>query len=96
MFHKPRITTEDTAKVNLTLTTAAGAGGVVVESYEPKFLKVDAPAKQPSGKWQITAHLPADDAEAAKYQPDGFMEGKVVLKVAGLDRPVTIRVKWVP
>jgi hypothetical protein len=95
-FRKPRITDEDTAKVNLTLTTAVGEGGVVVESYEPKFLKVDAPVKQPSGKWLITAHMPKDDPEAAKYQPDAFMEGKVVLKVAGMQRPVTIRVKWDP
>jgi hypothetical protein len=94
-FKKPRITDEDTARVHL-FVNASGNDKVTVESWEPKFLKFDAPEKEPNGKWLITAHLPKDDPEAAKYQPDEFFEGKVVLKAAGLDKPITIRVKWEP
>jgi hypothetical protein len=94
-FKKPRITDGEAARVQL-FVNASGNGVVTVESSEPKFLKVDAPEKEPSGKWLITAHIPKDDPEAAKYQPDEFMEGKVVLKAAGLDKPITIRVKWEP
>jgi hypothetical protein len=95
LFQKPHITDEDTARVHLFVNTE-DKGAVTVESWEPKFLKVDAPEKLLNGKWLITAHIPKDNEEAAKYQPDRFMEGKVVLKAPGLDRPVTIRVKWAP
>lgn len=94
-FKTAHITDGEQAKVHLVVNSAE-VGAVTVESWEPKFLKVDAPQKDPSGKWLIVAHIPKDNAEAAKFQPDAFMEGKVVLKVAGLNRPVTIRVKWVP
>jgi hypothetical protein len=95
LFHKPRITEEDTVRVNLFVNTS-DKGDVTVEASEPKFLKVDQPQKQPNGKWLIAAHIPKDDPDAAKYQADRFMEGKVVLKAAGIDRPITIRVKWEP
>jgi hypothetical protein len=94
LFQKPHITDEATAKVHLFINSSE-AGAVTVESWEPKFLKVDVPEKELSGKWLIAAHLPKDNAEAAKHQPDQFMEGKVVLKAAGLG-PITIRVKWKP
>ncbi len=95
-FRKARITDEDTARVNLTIDAAPDMGAVTVDSWTPKFLKVDAPEKRPSGKWLIVVHIPKNNPEAAKYQPDSFMEGQVVLKVSGIARPVTIRVKWEP
>jgi hypothetical protein len=94
-FKKPRITDGDTARVQL-FVNASGNDAVTVESFEPKFLKVDAPTKEPNGKWLVTAHISKDDPEAAKYQPDEFFEGKVVLKAAGVPGPITIRVKWEP
>jgi hypothetical protein len=96
VFRKPNITDEDTAQVNLRFKTPPANESVAVESYEPKFLKVDVPQKLGEGSWRIAAHLSRDSAEAAKFQPDSFMEGQVVLKVAGLDRPVIVRVKWDP
>jgi hypothetical protein len=95
LFQKPRITEEAEAKVHL-FVNSAEAGAVTVESWSPKFLTVDAPKKEANGKWLLVARLPKDNPEAAKYQPDSFMEGEVVLKVAGIDRPVKIRVKWQP
>jgi hypothetical protein len=94
-FKKPHISDGDTARVQL-FVNASGNDAVTVESFEPKFLKVDAPEKQPNGKWLITAHIPKDDPEAVKHQPDEFFEGKVVLKAAGVPGPITIRVKWEP
>ncbi len=94
LFRKPNITEEDTQRVDVTIISGSKKEGVQVESYEPKFLKVDPPQSLGGGKWRITAHL--GNPEAAKYQPDAPVEGQVVLKIAGLDRPVPIRVKWDP
>ncbi len=96
LFSKPKISEEDAKKVWLTYINAAGKEEVTVDRVEPDFLQVDPPKKELNGKWLITAHLPANNPEAAKYQADPPMSGKVVLKVAGLERPVTIQVKWDP
>jgi hypothetical protein len=95
-FTKPDITDEDTAKVRLTFINPPAKEEVSVESAEPSFVQVDKPERGLDGKWLITAHLPKNNAEAAKCQADPPMIGKVVLKVSGLDRPVTVRVKWEP
>jgi hypothetical protein len=94
LFQKPNITDEDTQRVDLTIISKAPDEKVEVASYEPKFLKVDPPQQLPGGRWRITAHL--GNPDAAKFQPDAPVEGQVVLKVSGLDRPVPIRVKWSP
>jgi hypothetical protein len=95
-FSKPDITDEDTAKVRLTFINPPAKEEVSVESAEPSFVQVDKPERGLDGKWLITAHLPKNNAEAAKCQSDPPMIGKVLLKVSGLDRPVTVRVKWEP
>jgi hypothetical protein len=96
LFKKSQISEEDEAKVRLTYINPTGKGVVTVASVEPSFLKVDAPKKGLDGKWLITAHLPANSPEATKYQANPPMVGTVVLKVAGLERPVTVKVKWDP
>ena len=98
VFRKPNITDEDTAKVIVTFIVKPSKEkeSVEVASYEPKFLKVDPPQSLGGGRWVITARLEQGNAEAAKFQPDAPVEGQVVLKVSGLDRPVPIRVKWDP
>jgi hypothetical protein len=98
LFRKPNITDEDTAKVIVTFIVKPSKEkeSVEVASYEPKFLKVDPPQSLGGGRWVITARLEQGNAEAAKFQPDAPVEGQVVLKVSGLDRPVPIRVKWDP
>ncbi len=94
-FSKPNITDEEAAKVILTFVGVKGSKeSVEVASYEPKFLRVDPPLSLGRSRWLITAHL--GNPEAAKFQADAPVEGQVVLKVAGLDRPVPIRVKWNP
>jgi len=98
LFRKPNITDEDAAKVIVTFIVKPSKEkeSVEVASYEPKFLKVDPPQSLGGGRWVITARLEQGNAEAAKFQPDAPVEGQVVLKVSGLDRPVPIRVKWDP
>jgi hypothetical protein len=95
-FTKPKMTDGDTARIDVTFDVPTGNENIAVESVEPKFVQVDTPQKVSPGRWRITAHLPKDDPEAAKLQVDPPMEGQVVLKVAGLDRPVPVRVKWDP
>ncbi len=98
LFSNPKISDAATAKLRLTYINATGKEDVTVEreSVEPSFLQVDKPERGLDGKWLLTVHLPANNPEAAKYQADPPMIGKVVLKVAGLERPVTVRVKWNP
>jgi len=96
LFTKPKISDEDTAKVIVTFIVKADKEGIEVANYEPRFLKVDPPQSLGGGRWLITAHLEPGDPEAAKFQADAPVEGQVVLKVAGLDRPVPVRVKWNP
>lgn len=97
LFTKPNITEEDTARVNLTFIDLSDKYKVELDSYEPKFLKVNPPERVGAGKWRVTAQLPKNNPEAAKFQadPDG-LEGQVALKVAGVDRLVKIRVRWRP
>jgi len=96
LFKKPDITEEDTARVNLTFNTPSPRESVTVKSVEPKFLTCDKPEKGLDGRWRITVHMPRNNAEAAKYQADPPMIGRVVLEVGGLERPVIVKVMWQP
>jgi hypothetical protein len=97
LFTKPKVSEDDTAQVRLYYINPPGKEEVTVESVEPSFLQVDKPTKElGGGKWVITARLPANSPEAARYQADPPLRGKVVLKVAGLERPLTVPVKWEP
>jgi hypothetical protein len=96
LFGKALVSEEDTAKVRLTYINPTGKDEVTVESVEPSFLQVDKPTKGLDGKWLVIARLPANNPDAAKYQAEPPMVGKVVLKVAGLERPVSVKVKWDP
>ena len=42
---------------------------VKVESFEPAFLKVDAPERLARGRWRVTAHVPKDAPGAAVSDP---------------------------
>jgi hypothetical protein len=96
LFSKPKVSEEDTAQVRLTYINPPGKEEVTVESVEPSFLQAEKPEKRLGGKWVLTVHLPANNPEAAKYQGDPPLRGKVVLKVAGLEKPLTVPVKWDP
>lgn len=97
VFTKPRITEADSFKVNVTFNGVPKEDRIEVVRVEPSFLKAEARRVAP-GRWQVTANLPADNAEAARYQADLFMEGKIVLKGAGPagDVEMPVRVKWDP
>jgi hypothetical protein len=97
LFTKQKVSEEDSAQVRLNYINPPGKEDVSVESVEPSFLQVDKPKKElGGGKWVITARLPGNSPEAAKHQSDPPLRGKVVLKVAGLERPLTVPVKWEP
>jgi hypothetical protein len=96
LFTKPTLTEEDTARINLSFNSPPANESVTVKQVEPSFLKVDNPEKERDGRWRITAHIPANNPEAAKLQADPPMYGKVILEVAGLPQPVIIKVIWRP
>ncbi len=96
LFNMPNIGEGGTARVNLTFITPPTREEVTVQAVEPSCVRVDRPEKAANGQWRVTAHIPKDDPEAARYQADGSLYGQVTLQVAGLDHPVTIEVKWAP
>jgi hypothetical protein len=100
VFKKPQITDEDSLKVMLTFPglTENEKVEVIEERTEPKgVVVVDKPERIRAGVWQVTVRLPGDKAQAARYQPDGFMEGRFVLRVtARQTAEVPVRVKWDP
>jgi hypothetical protein len=65
----------DSKKAHVQFIVPSDAETVRVGS-EPAFLKCDAPKRLKAGMWELTIHLPADNADAAKYQPDSFFEGR--------------------
>jgi hypothetical protein len=96
LFNKPHLTEADFKKVHLEFLSPPKDEAVEVVRTEPAFLKVDKPVRQRPGSWEVTVRIPPDDPEAAKYQLDHFMDGQVVLKAAGAQAELAVRVKWNP
>jgi hypothetical protein len=96
LFSKSSIADGDTTRVHVTYIKPPAKEEVTVESVEPSFVTVDKPERGLDGNWRIIAHLPKDNAGAAAWQADPPLIGKVVLKVAGLERPLIVEVKWDP
>lgn len=94
-FRKPSVREADSKKAHVQFIVPSDDETVEVVKCEPAFLKCDAPKRLKAGLWELTIHLPADNADAAKYQPDSFFEGKILLKVSGSKEPVPVRVKWI-
>ena len=65
-----------------------------VERCEPAFLRCDAPKQLKPGLWEFTVRLPADNADAAKHQPDGTFEGRILLRTSQSKNSVPVKVKW--
>lgn len=95
-FHKSLVTDADTKKVVVKFLAPSDNESVEVVKAEPAFLKTTAPVKVRPGEWRFEVALPADNPEAAKYQPDRFLEGRIVLKLSGTPGEVPVRVKWEP
>jgi hypothetical protein len=95
-FHKPHITEADSKKVLVKFLTPSDQDKVEVVTVEPAFLKATPPARTATGEWRFEIQLPRNHPEAAKYQPDQFMEGRVLLKISGAPADVPVRIKWEP
>jgi hypothetical protein len=97
-FQKPKVTEPDTKIVRVHFLAAADDESVDIVKQEPAFLVCDPPHKRQPGDWEFKISLPANNAEAAKLQPDGFFAGRIVLqlKTAGTTQEAQVRVKWKP
>jgi hypothetical protein len=93
-FRKERVTDEDSKKVLVKFLAPSDNDRVEVVRVEPSFLTTTAPVKTATGEWRFDVRLPRNNPDAAKYQPDSFMEGHILLKLSGTDVP--LRVKWAP
>jgi hypothetical protein len=67
---------------------------VEVARREPSFLVVSPPKKV--GKyWRLTVSVPETSAEVAKWQPNRYLEGRIILKTSLPKVPeVQVRVVW--
>jgi hypothetical protein len=95
-FHKPLVTEEDSKKVLVRFLVPSDQDRVEVVKVEPSFLTATAPVKVGPGEWRFEVKLPRDNAEAAQFQPDSFLEGRLLLKISGAAADVPVRIKWEP
>ncbi len=95
-FRKPQVTEDDSKKVIVRFLAPSEKDAVEVVKAEPSFLTTTPPEKVGKGEWRFEVKLPRGNAEAAKFQPDGFFEGRIVLKISGAAGEVPVRVKWAP
>jgi hypothetical protein len=95
-FKKPRLTDEDSKRVRVQFLVPSESEKVEITRAEPSFLVVGTPQRLKNGLWEFTVQIPAGNAEAAKLQPDGFFEGRIVLRTsAAAAAEVPLRVRWV-
>lgn len=96
-FTKPNIAEGDEVKAVVRFDVPTGKETVEIARVEPSFVEV---AEQPkaigNGVWQFKLRVPKNNAEAMKYQPDNFFEGKVYLKTKPGEGEVPVRLKWSP
>jgi hypothetical protein len=95
-FHKNQVTDEDSKTVLIKFLAPSDKDSVEVVKVEPGFLTATAPVKAGPGAWRFEVKLPRENPEAAKFQPDGFFEGRVILKISGTPGEVPVRIKWTP
>ncbi len=95
VFKKPRLVEEDSLKMKVEFYVPGPNAKLEVVRTVPAFLEAKAEASRP-GVWFVTVRIPPNNPAAAKFQPDQFLDGRVVLKAAGSDAEVTVRVKWDP
>jgi hypothetical protein len=95
-FKKPRLTEEDSKRVRVQFLVPSDGDRVEIAQAEPGFLVVGTPRPLKKGLWEFTVQIPADNAEAAKLQPNGFFEGRIVLRTSSAAAAeVPLRVRWV-
>jgi hypothetical protein len=96
VFNKKHITEADSKVVRLEFINPPENETVEVVRKEPAFLEVSKPEKVRRGAWTVTVKIPENNSEAAKFQPDLFVDGQVVFKASGARAEVSVRVKWDP
>ncbi len=93
-FRKKSVTEEDTKEVRVQFFVPSKDDSLQVERCEPAFLQCNAPKQLKPGLWEFTVRLPGDNADAAKYQPDGTFEGRIFLRTPQSKSLVPVKVKW--
>jgi hypothetical protein len=95
-FAKQSVTEADSVKVKVQFLVPSEKETLQVERCEPGFLVCEPPVRVKPGLWELTVNIKPGSAEAARYQPDRFFEGRLLLRTAASKVPVAVRVKWVP
>jgi hypothetical protein len=97
VFRKPLVREEDAVKAMVRFFNPSKQRTLRIVKCEPSFLKCELKeTNSTSGTWLLTVRLPANSADAAKFQPDEYFEGSIVLQASDSDVQVPIRVKWDP
>jgi hypothetical protein len=94
-FTCARVTEGDRKNVRVQFFVPSEKDRVEIVRVEPAFLTVSQPMELTRGTWQFAVTLPAGNAEAARWQADGF-EGKVVFHTRDGSPEVSVRVIWDP
>jgi hypothetical protein len=97
-FTVPRLADGDQRKVLVQFIDPVKKQSLKIAKVEPAFVQCDEPKAIPaaSGLWEFIARIPPNNAEAMKFQPDGFFEGRIVLEASGTQTQIPVRVKWNP
>lgn len=95
-FTKPRVADADAKTVRVQFTVPADSDTLEVVGVEPRFLHVSPPTRRGRGLWEFRVELPENHPDAARFQPDHFFEGRILLRSSAVKGTVPVRVKWVP
>jgi hypothetical protein len=95
-FGKRRISDADRKDVQVDFQGHSDAEGLQIVSQEPAFLVIGTPIRIKPGIWQFTVELPSNHPDARRYQAEGLMEGRVVLRASRIWPTVAVRVRWQP
>jgi hypothetical protein len=95
-FKKARVTDGDRQQALVQFAVPSEEENLEVVEWDPEFLVVEQPRRLKKGQWQLTVTLPAGNPEAARYQADGFFEGRLILRTtAPTPLEVPVGLKWI-
>src|SRR5262249_5523968 len=97
-FKTPKLIDGDEHKVRVQFIDTSKKQTLKIVKVEPGFIQCDEPRALPgaAGQWQFVARIPAKNADAVKFQPDNFFEGRIVLQASDSDVQIPVRVTWNP
>jgi hypothetical protein len=97
LFDKAKVTEEDTKKAVVQFFNPSKPRTLRIVKHQPKFLQCELrEVNSKAGTWMLTVRLPANNAEAAKFQADDYFEGSIVLQASDSPVEVPVRVRWKP